>query len=140
VLSANTTAVSVTTPRQTTGGTTFTEPLFIGSRSSQVLALQQFLIGKGYLASDGATGLYGPLTEAAVKKYQCAKNIVCGGTGASTGYGLVGTATRAALNQETASTTTAPGGMTAEQKQALIQSLLLQVQVLMEKLKVMRGY
>lgn len=61
-------------------------------------SLQTFLIQKGYLAPANTTGFYGPLTMQAVQKYQCAQNIVCSGTEASTGYGVVGMKTRAKLN------------------------------------------
>jgi peptidoglycan hydrolase-like protein with peptidoglycan-binding domain len=39
----------------------------------------------------------GPATVAALKKFQCAKGIVCGGTAAVNGYGATGPRTRAAL-------------------------------------------
>jgi peptidoglycan hydrolase-like protein with peptidoglycan-binding domain len=59
-----------------------------------VIKLQTFLIQTGYLASGNATGYYGKLTEAAVKKYQCATMKLCSGTPISTGYGVVGPKTR----------------------------------------------
>ena len=60
--------------------------------------LQTVLIAQGYLGAGYATGYYGMLTQAAVKKFQCAQAIVCSGTPASTGYGYVGVRTRNALN------------------------------------------
>jgi spore germination protein YaaH len=58
---------------------------------SDVTAVQKALIAKGY--STSATGYFGPLTLAAVKKFQCAQNIVCSGGS----YGVVGPKTQAAL-------------------------------------------
>lgn len=41
-----------------------------GTQSSGILALQNFLISKGLIEVDSATGYYGPLTVAGVKSYQ----------------------------------------------------------------------
>lgn len=68
-------------------------PLSYGMSGSDVKALQQTLIAKGYLGAGSATGHFGPLTRAAVQKFQCGSGIVCKGTA----YGLVGPLTRAAL-------------------------------------------
>ena len=70
--------------------------LSFGLSGSDVTTLQNVLITKGYLATGKATGYFGPLTEAAVKKFQCDKNIICTGTRAS-GYGIYGPRTQAAL-------------------------------------------
>ncbi|MBI5469895.1 peptidoglycan-binding protein [Candidatus Kaiserbacteria bacterium] len=59
--------------------------LSFGSRGSDVSKLQQFLISQNFLASDSATGYFGRLTEAAVKKFQCSQNVVCSGIPATTG-------------------------------------------------------
>jgi spore germination protein YaaH len=64
---------------------------------SDVKALQEKLIRQGYLASGYATGYFGSLTLSAVKKFQCANNIVCSGTAATTGYGVYGPRTQASL-------------------------------------------
>ncbi|MBI4093761.1 right-handed parallel beta-helix repeat-containing protein [Candidatus Kaiserbacteria bacterium] len=77
-----------------------TRSLSFGSRGSDVKQLQQFLISKNLLASDSATGYFGRLTEAAVKKFQCAQNIVCAGSPSTTGYGAVGPRTRAAIARQ----------------------------------------
>jgi peptidoglycan hydrolase-like protein with peptidoglycan-binding domain len=61
----------------------------VGDDDDDVVHLQQRLIALGYLQGT-ATGTYGPLTEAAVKKYQKAKGLT------QTGY--VERVTRAALN------------------------------------------
>src|SRR3989338_857230 len=70
--------------------------LSIGLSGSDVAALQNVLIEKGYLATGKAAGYFGPLTEAGIKKFQCDQNIVCAGTRAS-GYGVYGPRTQAAL-------------------------------------------
>ena len=67
-----------------------------GMRGADVTQLQNFLISQNHLAAGNSTGFFGALTEAAVKKFQCAQNVVCTGTPASTGYGSVGAKTRAA--------------------------------------------
>ena len=67
-----------------------------GFSGSDVIALQDKLIARGYLASGKNTGYFGSLTEAAVKKFQCEVGIICSGTRAS-GYGVYGPRTQAAL-------------------------------------------
>ena len=57
-------------------------------------SLQTYLIQQGFLAPQYATGFYGALTESAVQAFQCAKGIVCQGSPATTGYGIVGPRTR----------------------------------------------
>ena len=47
-----------------------------GSRSTAVLTLQKYLINGEYLASNLATGYYGPLTASAVSRYQAANTVV----------------------------------------------------------------
>jgi len=76
---------------------TLTHTLSRGSRGAEVTALQQFLIAQGLLASDSATGYFGPLTQAAVQKFQSSQAIVSSGTPATTGYGSVGPKTRVAI-------------------------------------------
>jgi len=78
----------------------FTAPAFAatvtlryGSSGAAVTTLQNELISAGYLAAGNNNGNFGPLTLAAVKKFQCAKSIVCSGTS----YGLAGPMTQAAL-------------------------------------------
>lgn len=71
--------------------------LSLGLSGSDVTSVQNDLIAQGYLAAGKATGYFGPLTESAVKKFQCDQNIICSGAGVS-GYGLVGPKTLAALS------------------------------------------
>src|SRR3989338_5048557 len=92
-------------PSPTTGS--ITRDLSIGSRGTDVSALQTFLIAQGFLSAT-ATGYFGSLTEAAVRQYQAAQNIVSSGTPATTGYGAVGPRTRAAIVQQQGISTSPP--------------------------------
>ncbi len=76
--------------------------LTAGMSGSAVVAMQNALISKGYLAAGKATGYFGPLTLAALKKFQCEKGIVCSGSS----YGIYGPRSQAALG---AASTPAPG-------------------------------
>lgn len=69
-----------------------------GMSGADVKNLQQALAKEGYLSAS-ATGYFGPATLAAVKKFQCAKNIVCSGAS----YGVAGPKTQAALTGSAAS-------------------------------------
>lgn len=74
-----------------------TANLFPGTSGSSVSALQNFLVAQGDLASGSATGYFGPLTTAAIQKWQSAHGIVSSGTSFTTGYGAAGPATRASF-------------------------------------------
>jgi murein L,D-transpeptidase YcbB/YkuD len=71
----------------------FSSDLYYGMTSPQVKCLQQFLanLGSNIYPEKLVTGYYGPLTMAAVQKYQALKGII------TTGY--FGPLTRAAVNQ-----------------------------------------
>lgn len=71
--------------------------LRVGMEGEDVQKLQESLIKAGMLAEGKATGYFGPLTEAAVKKWQTEQGIVSSGSAASTGFGVVGPKTRAAI-------------------------------------------
>ncbi len=75
--------------------------LSLGLSGTDVITLQQELIAKGYLASGSATGYFGPLTQAAVEKFQCAQNIICA-SDTIAGYGIAGPKTQAALGAASA--------------------------------------
>jgi peptidoglycan hydrolase-like protein with peptidoglycan-binding domain len=75
--------------------------LFPGYRGSQVEALQSFLIDLRLLAEGNISGVYGPLTTAAVKAFQRSQGIVKSGSPTTTGYGAVGPQTRTAINSLT---------------------------------------
>jgi peptidoglycan hydrolase-like protein with peptidoglycan-binding domain len=61
--------------------------------------LQRFLIANAFLVAGKDTGYFGKLTQAAVQAYQRSTGLVSSGTPATTGYGVVGPKTRAALAQ-----------------------------------------
>ncbi|MDE2188533.1 MAG: peptidoglycan-binding protein [Patescibacteria group bacterium] len=69
----------------------FGRNLTIGSRGSDVIALQNFLIAKGFLNSSYNSGYFGPLTKTALSKYQFANGI-------SPASGYFGPVTRKMLN------------------------------------------
>ncbi|MBI4120395.1 MAG: peptidoglycan-binding protein, partial [Parcubacteria group bacterium] len=73
-----------------------TRSLSLGLSGSDVTSLQKSLIATGYLANRYATGYFGPLTETALKKFQCDKEIICSGSSAN-GYGVFGPRTRSAM-------------------------------------------
>ncbi len=84
--------------------------LSFGMTDSGVLTLQQMLNRTGFpVSSTGAgspgneTTMFGSLTRAALRSFQCAKNIACSGNEYTTGYGLYDQRTRAALVSASAS-------------------------------------
>jgi peptidoglycan hydrolase-like protein with peptidoglycan-binding domain len=79
-------------------GVTFTQNMTVGSGGAQVSALQSYLSTTAHYPEKLVTGYFGPLTQAAVQRFQCAESIVCSGTPSTTGYGQVGPLTRARLN------------------------------------------
>jgi len=66
-------------------------------RGGDVRELQRFFIQAGFLASGNDTGYFGPLTEAAVQKWQIAESVVGGGSARGTGFGVVGPKTRTSI-------------------------------------------
>src|SRR3989338_5129241 len=63
------------------------------SSGEDVKRLQQFLARDPSVYPEAnASGFYGALTEAAVKRWQTKFNIVSSGTGATTGFGVAGCA------------------------------------------------
>jgi len=97
----------------TTTSYTFNQDLTLGSKGADVIALQQFLINKGYLTGvSSPTGYFGTLTQKALAAYQSANGI-------SPAAGYFGPKTRAFLNSmsvssgTTTTTTTTTGGLPA---------------------------
>ena len=116
----------------------FSTNLSRGSRGSDVVHLQQYLISQHLLSSDSATGYFGPLTEAAVQHWQSAHGIVSSGTPVSTGYGAVGPRTRNAMaNCADAVSTSASNSSVSTA--SLIQSLLAQLQVLQARIAALKA-
>jgi peptidoglycan hydrolase-like protein with peptidoglycan-binding domain len=73
--------------------------LKLTSTGDDVSRLQQFLARDRAIYPEGlVSGYYGSLTEAAVKRWQAKFNIVSSGTAESTGYGVVGPRTAAAIS------------------------------------------
>ncbi|MBI5456729.1 peptidoglycan-binding protein [Candidatus Kaiserbacteria bacterium] len=87
---------------------TLIRTLVRGSRGGDVAGVQNFLIAQKDLAAGNNTGYFGTLTETAVKSFQRRNNIVSSGTPGTTGYGLVGAKTRAAIQRACAGSMAAP--------------------------------
>lgn len=77
----------------------FDRNLWVGVEGSDVIQLQQFLQSAGTYTYPEITGYFGPATQQAVQAWQAQQGIVSSGTAASTGYGVVGPATRAAISR-----------------------------------------
>jgi|GEM_PF-1157030 PKD repeat protein len=75
--------------------------LSLGASGSDVANLQEFLLQSGDFSAN-VTGYFGPITQAAVQQWQSAHGIVSGGDAASTGFGVVGPHTIAAIAQSCA--------------------------------------
>lgn len=94
------------TNTSTGGGTTYAgacpqigRSLSQGDSGDDVTRLQQFLASDPSVYPEAlVTGYYGALTEAAVQRWQVKYNIVSSGTPATTGYGVVGPRTAAAIS------------------------------------------
>jgi len=83
----------------------FTRNLYVGLSGEDVQNLQTFLNTRGYAVAATGPGsrgqeslFFGPATEAALKRFQCAEGLVCTGTAATTGYGSFGPRTRTLVN------------------------------------------
>lgn len=75
-----------------------TSSLDLGARGPQVTELQTYLATNASIYPEGLiTGYFGPLTQAAVQRFQAAQNIVSSGSPSTTGYGRVGPMTIARL-------------------------------------------
>ncbi|HEY4506102.1 MAG TPA: peptidoglycan-binding domain-containing protein [Candidatus Paceibacterota bacterium] len=70
--------------------------------NGEVTRLQRALsqIPEARFEATNATGFYGPITEAAVRRVQEAKGIVSSGSAETTGYGAIGPRTRDFLNRK----------------------------------------
>ncbi len=73
--------------------------LDLGDTGSEVTELQTYLATNASIYPEGLiTGYFGPLTQAAVQRFQSAQGIVSSGSPDTTGYGRVGPQTIARLN------------------------------------------
>ncbi len=113
--------------------------LTLGVTSPEVLEVQQLLNRAGFtVALSGAGSLgqettkFGSLTRAAVRKFQCAQNIVCSGDEATTGYGFVNDRTYLALKAlaNTSASPVTPPTATSNDKAAQINTLRSQISTL----------
>lgn len=96
------TAPVLTTP-PASGACVFTTDLTLGSKGAVVTCLQTALIANGYSIPAGATGLFGPQTQAAVIAWQKAKGI-------TPAAGYFGAKSRAAFGSTAVTTPTTPAG------------------------------
>ncbi len=138
--------VSANAPHPTTVETTleqrkielryiFTKELAVGAETSEVRQLQLTLKAFGHFTNPTATGYFGPITEAAVKSYQKAKNIPVTGS--------VDPLTREKLNDDLGTydpNLYKPFYSDAERRAIEIQKLIQQIALLQAQLKAIRGY
>lgn len=91
----------------TVGGTTFTTDLTVGSKGSEVTALQTWLVSKGFLTMPAgvAMGYFGSLTKSALAAYQTS-------VGITPAVGYFGPITRAKVNAMASTGGTTTGGTT----------------------------
>lgn len=107
---------SAPAPSVSTGGGSYgqcpnlSRTLRMGMSGSDVSSLQAFLASDPSLYPEGTvSGYFGGLTQAAVQRFQVRQGIVSSGTPDSTGYGLVGPGTRAAIARVCGGGASVPG-------------------------------
>ncbi len=83
----------------------FNQTLKTGSVGDGVAILQDLLRDSGYLVGQYSAGSFDQGTERAVKRFQAEKGIVSFGSADTTGYGVLGPRTRAALSDLIRTTT-----------------------------------
>jgi peptidoglycan hydrolase-like protein with peptidoglycan-binding domain len=77
---------------------TITQSLALGESGAQVTALQNFFHSTyNEFTTAYVTGYFGPMTQAALQQWQKDHGIIANGTPATTGWGVTGPRTRAAL-------------------------------------------
>jgi hypothetical protein len=119
--------------------------LRLGVTSQTVLQVQQMLNKIGFtvsLSGPGSAGqettMFGSLTRAAVRSFQCAKSIACQGDESTTGYGLVNDATYQALlaaaNSTASTPPSAPATPAPSDKTAQISALRSQITILQNQI------
>ena len=106
---------SITGPKKKPMCLEGTRRLRFGMRGDDVRELQRFLLAAAGSpeSPDYMTGYFGRGTEAALKKWQFVYKIVSSGTPDTTGYGVLGPKTRAAMREQClkSATTCAVGGV-----------------------------
>ena len=85
-----------------------------GAKGGDVGALQRFLRNIGDFTYAEITNYYGSLTTDAVRVFQCREMGVCFGTPDTTGYGVVGPKTRAAIARVCGAVSSEPVACTSE--------------------------
>ncbi len=125
---------------------TLTLNLSMGMEHPQIMLLQKTLNAKGYVVSPDGPGSvgqetqkFGALTRVAVRTFQCAEMQICDGDEHSTGYGFVGSKTRAALlaskSQPVAQNPTVEGYTQEEQKRiAELQAQIVELTKVLQAL------
>ncbi|MCB9814987.1 peptidoglycan-binding protein [Candidatus Nomurabacteria bacterium] len=82
--------------------TQLSNSLYLGSTdkntSGEVSKLQQYLSQTGHYKYGEITGYYGPVTQEAVRAWQSEKGIISYGNPETTGFGLIGPATRKSIS------------------------------------------
>jgi len=78
---------------------TLTRDLYVGLRGDDVEELQLFLQAQGTYTYPTITGYFGSATQSALQQWQAQNGVVSSGSPATTGYGVVGPATRAAIQR-----------------------------------------
>lgn len=112
----------------------FTVRLMVGSEGNDVRRIQQMLVDEGVYPEAKITGYFGALTKAAVQRFQEKYGIAGPGI---PGYGDVGPATRAKLNEITSGTPSIPAAATTSDVailQAQVEALQQQLIVLLAQL------
>ncbi|MBN1547015.1 MAG: peptidoglycan-binding protein, partial [Syntrophaceae bacterium] len=115
----------------------FIRNLSFGSEGNDVVELQRFLVGQGYLSSDNITGNFRSATKSALQAFQKAQAIVFSGTPSTTGFGNLGALTRAKINtilKGAAPSVPAASATTTQSLQDLVTSLQKQLLGLMSLL------
>jgi len=117
-------AVALLLPAAAPAGTfSITRTLSFASTGDDVRMLQMILARDATIYPQGlVTGFFGRLTRAAVQRFQVREGIVASGDEGSTGYGVVGPRTRAALGKAAGTMTSAepPGDATGSDVDLLL--------------------
>jgi plastocyanin/peptidoglycan hydrolase-like protein with peptidoglycan-binding domain len=102
--------------------------LSLGSSGSDVSQLQQYLASNPSIYPDGVvSGYFGALTQAAVQRWQATYGVVSSGSPATTGWGVVGPRTAAAISQQCASGSSSSGSIPTSAQSAPTAAGVIQV-------------